>query len=150
AGCRETSPAREDQELPRLAFDAHAFPEGDAIFDLRSRGLRIGVIPRGVFAAHPVDVDVVIVRGALPRANAGVLAGLEEFLPHRCQGKVLIPFHHHCRIALRDDLSTPQCLSHGVLSRVSGPSHCTRSLPYRAVATAAADSISLTSSAESL
>jgi len=104
-------------EIEASSFDAHAFPEGDTVFDFHRSGLGLGIKPRSVFVLHAVHYDVVIVSGPLPRADRRVLAWLQEFLFDRVQREILIALNSHGGVALRDDLAAPRCLCHIAILR---------------------------------
>jgi hypothetical protein len=93
-------------------FDAHALPKRDAALDFRGRGLWVGIIPGSVLIPHPVDLDVVIIRGAFPGTNRSVIARTEKLFLHCFQRKVLIPFHDHAGVALCNHFSAPRCPRH--------------------------------------
>ena len=80
--------------LPRSCFYLDAFPESDVVLDFGGSGFGVRIIPGGVFVFHAVDFQMVVVRGALPGAYAGVLAGLEEFPLHSVTRKILVSFHY--------------------------------------------------------
>src|SRR5450432_1869637 len=73
-------------------FDANTLPESNAVLDLGSGGLWFRVEPGGVVVLHSAHLNVIVVRGALPRAFAGVRAGFEKFLLYRFEREILIAF----------------------------------------------------------
>ncbi len=98
-------------------FDSHALPKRNAALDFLGGRFWIGIIPGGVLIPHAVHLEMVIIRGTLPRANGSVSARPEKFFLHRFQRKVLIPFHDHAGIAFRDHFSAPRCIRHFVPRR---------------------------------
>src|ERR1700687_2446945 len=93
-------------------FDPHALPKSDPIFDLLGACFGLRVIPRGVVIPHAVHFDVVIMRGALPRALRRVAARLQKLFSHGIRREILVPFHNDGRAALRDYFPAPACLGH--------------------------------------
>src|SRR5438105_3048928 len=90
--------------------DLDALPEGDAVLDPCRGGLRIGVVPGGVLVAFAVDVERVVVRGALPRTHCGRVAAFQ----HRCVDvgarKIMVALDHHRVVTMGDDLVVPDSL----------------------------------------
>src|SRR6266852_9138365 len=105
--------------LPRSSFYFDALPEGDAVPDFGRGGFGVRIIPGGVFVLHAVDFQMVVMRGALPGAHAGVLARLQELALHGLGGKILIPFHYDAVIALSYDFSCPSCFWHSCTLELS-------------------------------
>src|SRR5690348_11396367 len=93
-------------------LDAHTFPESNAILDFGGCGFGLRVIPGGVFVFHAVDFEMIVMRGALPGAFAGVRARLEKFFLDGVGRKILVPFDYDTAVAVRDDSSRPGCFRH--------------------------------------
>src|ERR1700730_9207763 len=96
----------------RSCFDFDAFPEGDAVFDFGGSGFGLRIIPCGVLVFHAVDFEMVIVRGTLPGAFAGVTAGFQEFFFYIVDWKILVPFDDDRMLAVSDYFSCPGCTRH--------------------------------------
>src|SRR5208282_727910 len=86
ARCKLVLPQRESRwQTCALCFHPHTFPESHVVLDFGGRFFGLRVIPGGVVVLHPADGKVVVVRGALPRAFAGMRAGFQEFLVYRVE-----------------------------------------------------------------
>src|SRR4029077_1479819 len=93
-------------------LNADAFPKGPTVLDFGVRGLWLLIVPRGVFVFHAIDFDMVIMRGALPRAFGGVRARLEEVLFHGVSWEILVSFDDDGAVAVRNHFSCPRCFRH--------------------------------------
>ena len=78
--------------FPLLALDLNALPEGYVVFDVCGGGLRLRVVPGRVFVSLAVHQYVIVVRGSFPRADGGVIAGLEEFTVNAFGGEIVVSF----------------------------------------------------------
>src|SRR4029079_17803019 len=61
----------------------------------------------GIRIALAVDFDVVVLRGALPSADAGMVAGLEKFPVQRIGREVLVALHHNAIVARGEHGAVP-------------------------------------------
>src|SRR5712691_8649754 len=96
------------------ALDADAVPKCDAVLDFSGCGLWLRVVPSSVIVLHAVDCHMEIVGSALPRADRGVIAGLEEFLIDTFGREILVALDNDSGGAFRDDFSAPGCFGHFV------------------------------------
>lgn len=92
-----------------LFDDLDASPERQATGDLLGGVFRARVVPCriGVFGAG--NAQAVIVGGAFPRTDRGLVAGLQEGLIDRGQRKVVIAFDNDRVIGFRDYFVIPDC-----------------------------------------
>ena len=93
--------------MARSGFDADALPEGDMVFDVGGCGVWLRVIPGAVLNLHAVHFDVVVVGRALPRADRGMGAGLQEFLIHGVWREVLMALDFGASTALGQYFAGP-------------------------------------------
>src|SRR5216684_8507831 len=96
----------------RSALDGDAVPEGDVVLDLRRRRLRRRIIPRRVGVLCPVHNHRVVMRRALPRADRGGGARLEEAPVERAGREIDIALDQLKALALRQHLALPCRLGH--------------------------------------
>src|SRR6267154_269155 len=105
---------RREKEEFTSDFDAHAFPESNAVLDFSSGGFRFWVIPRGVFVLHAADADMVVMSSSLPRTDGSVLARPEEFRLNGIGREVLVALNNDRGVAFSDDFAAPRCFRHFV------------------------------------
>src|SRR5437879_4096199 len=84
-----------------------AFPERDVTGDLLRRVARGRIVPGRVLVYLPADVDVVVARRALPRADRVRLARLEELFADRVGRKIVIALDDDRLVRLGEDGVVP-------------------------------------------
>src|SRR5437764_10496007 len=89
------------------SFDLHAAPEGDVLFYLPCRVLRLRVVPSSIFVRLAADDHVVITRRPLPGADRVRLALAQVLAPHRLRREVVIALDHNRVVALRQHCAVP-------------------------------------------
>src|ERR1043165_4381280 len=107
--CEPVLPREPMMDFMRPSLNLHAAPEGDAVFNLLRRVLRLRVVPRGVFVQLAAHDHVVITRRPLPRADRVRLALAEVFLLNRGGGEVVVTLDHDRLVALRQNRAFPSC-----------------------------------------
>ena len=82
------------------------------LLDVGGSRFWFGVIPSGVFVFLAIDDNMIIVRGAFPRAGAGVIAGLKKVTVNRFGREVMVVFDKFGVGAFRDSSVVPSCFCH--------------------------------------
>ena len=90
--------------------------EGHIVLDLLSRAGRSAVGPRSVAGPLAVDVQVEIVRDALPMAGRVTVVLDEELGGDGFGGKVVVPLNDDCPVALGNNLAVSVTFALGTCS----------------------------------
>src|SRR5205085_3139355 len=85
--------ARHSVSSAESLLNFNAAPEPDVSFDVGGLGLGFAVDPGSVGVLFAIDGDGEVAGRALPRADAGVRSGLQEFVIDRLWRKIGVSIH---------------------------------------------------------